>query len=69
VIRWTTAKEAATAPDVEERTVWRWVRQGVCRAKRLPGPHGKGRVLVGVDADGFPVPVVPVAPRARRRRS
>jgi hypothetical protein len=69
VTRYTTAKTAAASlvergvlsGDEAVRTVWRWVRRGVCAAKRLPGE--RGRVLVGVDADGIPVPV-----RARRRR-
>lgn len=61
--RWTTAKDAASAPGVSERTVWTWVRRGLCAAKRLPGE--RGRVLVGVDRDGFPVPL---APRRARRR-
>ena len=38
-------------------TVWRWARAGRCAVKRLPGT--RGRLLVGVDADGFPVPVTP----------
>ena len=71
--RYTTAKVAAGALvaagggslDSATRVVWRWVRSGLCAAKRLPGE--RGRVLVGVDADGFPVRVQPAARRARRR--
>lgn len=62
--RWTTAKDAASAPGVQVAAVWRWVRHGLCAAKRLPGE--RGRVLVGVDSDGFPVPVD--RRRAARRR-
>lgn len=55
--RYTTAKDAASAPGVTERTVWRWVRAGRVIARRLPGE--RGRVLVAVDAEGFPVPASP----------
>jgi hypothetical protein len=48
-----TAKEVSFTTGYPLSTVYEWVRREVCVVKRTPGV--RGRVLLVVDADGWPL--------------
>lgn len=62
VTHYATAKEVAAvlvaagalSGSDPARTVWKWARARRIACRRLPG--ARGRVLIVVDAEGFPVP-------------
>jgi hypothetical protein len=52
-VTWTDAKTAAAAAGVTLDTMWKMVRRGAVKARRLGGR--RARVRVAMDGEGFPV--------------